>query len=62
MDIILVGLNRLGGIRQDIVDQVPQWFLDGHRRAPTGRPPGRPLSVKDSYKRAPRCKNLPANT
>jgi hypothetical protein len=62
VDTILVELERLGGSRQDIVDQVPQWFIDGHRHAPTGRPRGRPIGAKDSYKRAPRCKNLPANT
>ena len=40
-DGILAGLRRLGGTRIDVVDQVPDWFLDGHRRPPTGRPPGR---------------------
>ena len=50
---ILAGLRRLGGTRIDVVDQVPDWFLDGHRRPPTGRPPGRPKGAKDSYKRAP---------
>ena len=46
-DEILAGLARLGGERCDIVDQVPEWFLDGHRRPPTGRPPGRPKGAKD---------------
>jgi len=61
-DGILAGLARLGGERLDIVDHVPQWFLDGHRRPPTGRPPGRPNGAKDTRPRAPRCANLPAHT
>jgi transposase len=64
VDGILVGLRQLGGTGCTIVDEVPQWFLDGHRKPPTGRRPGRPVGVKDSYKRAPyrRKKNLPAPT
>lgn len=62
VDTIRTGLERLGGTRQDIVDHVPQWFIDGHRRPPTGRPRGRPVGAKDSSPRAPRRKNLPANT
>jgi transposase len=64
VDGILVGLRQLGGTCCTIVDEVPQWFLDGHRKPPTGRRPGRPVGVKDSYKRAPyrRKKNLPSNT
>ena len=59
----VAGLDRLGGERRDIVDEVPDWFLDGHRRPPTGRPPGRPKGAKDSRPRAPyRRKNLPAPT
>jgi hypothetical protein len=56
--------SHLGGQCSTIVDEVPQWFLDGHRKAPTGRPPGRPVGAKDSYKRAPyrHKKNLPAST
>jgi transposase len=61
-DGILAGLTRLGGERLDIVDQVPDWFLDGHRRAPTGRPPGRPQGAKDRQPRKPYRKNLPAPT
>ena len=64
VDGILDGLQQLGGERRDIVDEVPAWFLAGHRRAPTGRPPGRPKGAKDSYTRAPYQKrsatNLPA--
>ncbi len=48
VDALLDGLGRLGGGRQDIVDRVPQWWIDGHRRPPTGRPPGRPQGAKDS--------------
>jgi hypothetical protein len=40
---------------------VPEWFLDGHRKPPTGRPPGRPKGAKDSYKRAPYRKQINAN-
>jgi DDE superfamily endonuclease len=63
---ILDGLRQLGGERLDIVDRVPDWFLAGHRKPPTGRPRGRPPGAKDSYKRAPYRKrkdtNLPAPT
>ncbi len=62
VDGILAGLHRLGGERLDIVDEVPQWFLDGHRKPPTGRPPGRPKGAKDSYQRVVRPRNLPAPT
>jgi len=62
-DGILAGLARLGGERLDLVDRVPDWFLAGHRKPPTGRPPGRPKGSKDSYQRTytPR-QNLPAAT
>jgi transposase len=63
VDEILAGLRALGGTLVDVVDQVPAWFLAGHRRPPTGRAAGRPTGVKDSYKRAPYQKkrtNLPA--
>jgi hypothetical protein len=61
---ILAGLQALGGTCCAIVDAVPQWFLEGHRKPPTGRRPGRPAGAKDSYQRAPyrRMKNLPAAT
>jgi hypothetical protein len=61
VDELLAGLRRLGGERVEVVDHVPQWFLDGHRRPPTGRPPGRPRGAKDSRPRAPRRTNLPAH-
>jgi hypothetical protein len=67
VDDIVSGLQQLGGTSGcTIVDEVPQWFLDGHRKPPTGRRAGRPLGAKDSYKRAPyhykRHTNLPADT
>ena len=62
VDEILAGLGRLGGSRLDIVDHVPTWFIDGHRKPPTGRPRGRPKGAKDSYKRTPVRSNLPAPT
>jgi hypothetical protein len=52
-DEIGAGLRQLGGLRIDVVDHVPAWFIAGHRTEPTGRPPGRPKGAKDSYKRAP---------
>jgi hypothetical protein len=62
VDEIVAGLTRLGGERLDLVDRVPDWFLAGHRRPPTGRPPGRPRGAKDSVPRATRRTNLPAPT
>jgi transposase len=64
VDSILSGLRHLGGTVATIVDEVPQWFLEGHRKPPTGRPSGRPIGAKDSYKRAPyrRKQNLAAGT
>ena len=61
VDGILQGLRQLGGERLDIVDEVPEWFLAGHRRPPTGRPRGRPKGAKDSHKRAPYRKRAEAN-
>jgi DDE superfamily endonuclease len=64
VDGILDGLRGLGGERLDSIDAVPDWFIAGHRKPPTGRPRGRPKGAKDSYKRAPYRKskagNLPA--
>jgi hypothetical protein len=62
VDEILAGLHHLGGGRRDIVDQIPDWFLAGHRKPPTGRPVGRPKGAKDAYKRTVNRKNLPAPT
>jgi transposase len=61
-DEMLAGLARLGGERLDIVDHVPDWFLEGHRHAPTGRPPGRPKGAKDRQPRKPYRNNLPTPT
>ena len=62
VDEILAGLRRLGGARLDIVDRVPDWFIAGHRKEPTGRPAGRPKGAKDSRPRRPHRKNFPAPT
>jgi hypothetical protein len=62
VDVAAAGLARLGGECCAIIDAVPQWWLDGHRREPTGRPPGRPKGAKDRKPRARRVTSLPANT
>jgi hypothetical protein len=62
VDEVVAGLHRLGGELVTVIDAVPQWFIDGHRRPPTGRPPGRPKGAKDSRPRGPRRTNLPART
>ena len=56
------GLRRLGGERCDVVDEVPDWWIAGHRKEPTGRPPGRPKGAKDTVPRQRRSNNLPAPT
>jgi DDE superfamily endonuclease len=64
VDGMLSGVRHRGTACATIVDEGPEWFLNGHRKPPTGRPPGRPKGAKDSYKRAPyrRRENLPAPT
>ena len=62
VDEVAAGLARLGGERCDLVDAVPQWWLGGHRKEPTGRPPGRPKGAKDTRPRKRRAANLPAHT
>ncbi len=61
VDELAAGLGQLGGERRDIVDEVPPWWIDGHRKEPTGRPPGRPQGAKDAKPRTRRT-NLPAST
>ena len=62
VDELAAGLDRLGGERRDIVDEVPDWWIAGHRKEPTGRPPGRPKGAKDSRPRTSRRTSLPAPT
>lgn len=62
VDVAAAGLAQLGGERWAIIDAVPQWWLDGHRKEPTGRPPGRPHGAKDRSPRARRTASLPAHT
>ena len=62
VDEAAAGLARLGGERCDIIDDVPQWWIDGHRKEPTGRPRGRPPGAKDSRPRKRRVANLAAGT
>jgi transposase len=61
VDELLAGLRRLGGERCDVVDEVPAWWIAGHRKEPTGRPPGRPKGAKDAAPRR-RPTNLAAPT
>lgn len=62
VDAAAAGLAGLGGEDCTIIDEVPQWWLDGHRKEPTGRPPGRPKGAKDRKPRTRRGASLPANT
>ena len=62
VDTVAAGLAGLGGERCEVIDAVPQWWLDGHRKEPTGRRPGRPVGAKDARPRKPRGKNFPADT
>jgi hypothetical protein len=62
VDEIVAGLDRLGGEYRQVHDQVPQWFIEGHRRPPTGRKAGRPPGAKDRQPRVRRATNLPAPT
>jgi hypothetical protein len=60
VDAAAAGLAGLGGEAGAIIDEVPQWWLDGYRKEPTGRPPGRPKGVTDRKSRARRVASLPA--
>jgi hypothetical protein len=62
VDELVAGLGRLGGERCDIINEVPDWWVAGHRKEPTGRPPGRPKGAKDSRPRTSRRTSLPAPT
>lgn len=62
VDAAAAGLARLGGEVCAILDEVPPWWLDGHRKEPTDRPRGRPKGTKDSRPRKRRTTNLPAGT
>jgi len=64
VDEIVDGRERWGGEERVIMDAVSQWFLDGHRRVPTGRKAGRPGDAKDTKPRKPYIKhaNLPTPT
>jgi hypothetical protein len=62
VDAAAAGLAGLGGERCEIIDEVPPWWLDGHRKEPTGRRPGRPKGAKDRTPRASRAASLPACT
>jgi hypothetical protein len=62
VDEVAAGLRALGGEDCAIIDAVPQWWLDGHRKEPTGRPRGRPKGAKDRQPRQRGSKNLPART
>ena len=62
VDEVVAGLGRLGGEACAILDEAPQWWLDGHRKEPTGRPRGRPKGAKDHSPRSRRGTFLPAHT
>ena len=62
VDAVAAGLAGLGGERCEVIDAVPPWWLDGHRKEPTGRSPGRPHGAKDSRPRKRHSANLPAGT
>lgn len=64
VDGLVEGVRGLGGERCDVVDDVPDWWLAGHRGEPTGRSAGRPADAKDSVPRMRRQTkaNLPAPT
>lgn len=61
-DEILAGLAHLGGTRLDLIDAVPDWFIAGHRRPPTGRPRGRPKGNGHTLPHTTPRTNLPAPT
>lgn len=63
VDVLLAGLRQLGGNDCEIIDEVPDWWLAGHRKEPTGRSASRSTGAADAPKRQPRSTiNLPAPT
>jgi hypothetical protein len=62
VDAAAAGLAGLGGAEGAIIDAVPPWWIDGHRREPTGHPPGRPKGAQDRKPRTRRVASLPAST
>ena len=64
VDRLLAGLGALGGERCEVIGEGPGWWLDGHRKPPTGREPGPPKGAKDASprQRRPATKTLPAPT
>lgn len=62
VDEVVAGLQELGGERRDIVDEVPEWWIAGKRKPPTGRPPGRPKGAKNAQSSPRRNTNLPTPT
>ena len=62
VDAVAAGLAGLGGERCDVIDAVPPWWLEGHRKEPTGRRPGRPKGSKATKPRHPQGASLPAHT
>lgn len=62
VDAVVAGLRGLDGTEPMIIDEVPQWWLDGHRKEPTGRPAGRPPGAKDRQPRQRRRTSFPAHT
>ena len=58
VDAVIAGLHALGGERCAVIDEVPQWWLDGHRKEPTGRPPGRPTGIQGPPAPHPPCRIL----
>jgi hypothetical protein len=62
VDAAAAGLAALGGEACAVIDEVPPWWLEGHRKEPTGRPPGRPKGAKDRKPRTRRVPSLPACT
>jgi hypothetical protein len=62
VDEVVAGVQALGGEQCAVIDEVPQWWIDGLRKEPIGRRPGRPKGAKDRQPRQRRSTNLPAST